>query len=118
VEVQTSEPRVDFRFHGSGQLHASSSLCLRCVGIDREFERLLEEIFGAEFISLFKARRPAGWVDLMIAFESRKRAADPNKDQPLNVSLPFSLIDFHKKHFVSRHVTIIHNVYALELAGS
>jgi len=74
-----------------------------CIGIDREFERLLEEIFGAEFISLFKARRPAGWVDLMIAFESRKRAADPNKDQPLNVSLPFSLIDFHKKHFVSRY---------------
>jgi len=73
----------------------------RCLGIDREFERLLEEIFGVEFISLFKARRPAGWVDLMIAFESRKRAADPNKDQPLNVSLPFSLIDFHKKHFVS-----------------
>jgi len=77
-----------------------------CVGIDREFERLLEEIFGAEFISLFKARRPAGWVDLMIAFESRKRAADPNKDQPLNVSLPFSLIDFHKKHFVSRYDTL------------
>jgi len=75
-----------------------------CAGIDREFERLLEEIFGADFISLFKARRPAGWVDLMIAFESRKRAADPNKDQPLNVSLPFSFIDFHKKHFVSRFI--------------
>ena len=79
------------------------------IGIDREFERLLEEIFGAEFISLFKARRPAGWVDLMIAFESRKRAADPNKDQPLNVSLPFSLIDFHKKHFVSRSLITVHS---------
>jgi len=72
-----------------------------CIGIDAEFERLLEEIFSAEFMAQFKARRPAGWVDLMIAFESRKRAADPNKDQPLNVSLPFSLIDFYKKHFVS-----------------
>jgi len=80
------------------------------AGIDREFERLLEEIFGAEFIALFKARRPAGWVDLMIAFESRKRAADPNKDQPLNVSLPFSLIDFHKKHFVRRSLyTLFHS---------
>jgi len=56
---------------------------------------------GAEFIASFKARRPAGWVDLMIAFESRKRAADPAKQQPLNVSLPFSLIDLHKKHLVS-----------------
>ena len=62
---------------------------------------MLEEIFTAEFVSVFKSKRPAGWVDLMIAFESRKRAADPDKDQPLNVSLPFSFIDFHKKHLVS-----------------
>jgi len=70
-------------------------------GIDNEFERLLEDIFSAEFVKSFKLKRPAGWVDLMIAFESRKRAADPNKDQPLNVSLPFSFIDFYKKQFVS-----------------
>jgi hypothetical protein len=74
-------------------------LCFSLTGIDREFERLLEEIFSADFVSTFKSKRPAGWVDLMIAFESRKRAADPLKDQPLNVSLPFSFIDFHKKHF-------------------
>lgn len=33
----------------------------------------------------------------MIAFESRKRNASPFKDNPLNVSLPFSFIDFYKK---------------------
>ena len=37
----------------------------------------------------------------MIAFESRKRAANPHKTSALNVSLPFSFIDFHKKHLVS-----------------
>ena len=69
-------------------------------GVDAEFEKLLGEIFGVEFIETFKARRPAGWVDLMIAFESRKRAANPHKTSALNVSLPFSFIDFHKKHLV------------------
>jgi len=49
---------------------------------------------------MFKSKRPAGWVDLMIAFESRKRAANPHKTSALNVSLPFSFIDCHKKHLV------------------
>ena len=49
----------------------------------------------------FKYKRPAGFVDLMIAFESRKRAATPYKNNPLNVSLPFSFIDYHKKFRVS-----------------
>ena len=71
------------------------------AGVDAEFEKLLGEIFGVEFIETFKAKRPAGWVDLMIAFESRKRAANPHKTSALNVSLPFSFIDFHKKHLVS-----------------
>jgi len=73
------------------------------AGVDAEFEKLLGEIFGVEFIETFKARRPAGWVDLMIAFESRKRAANPHKTSALNVSLPFSFIDFHKKHLVIRY---------------
>lgn len=54
-------------------------------------------IFGSEFIEAFKTKRPAGFVDLMIAFESRKRSASPYKDMPLNVSLPFSFIDYYKK---------------------
>ena len=65
-----------------------------------EFERLLVAIFGVEFIETFKVKRPAGWVDLMASFESRKRTASPFKNTPLNVSLPFSFIDYHKKYRV------------------
>ena len=39
--------------------------------VDAEFERLLTKIFTEEFIQLFKENRPAGYVDLMIAFEAR-----------------------------------------------
>ena len=72
-------------------------MCVGTVGVDVEFERLLVAIFGIDFIETFKVKRPAGWVDLMAAFESRKRTASPFKSTPLNVSLPFSFIDYHKK---------------------
>uniref|UniRef100_A0A8C5QLT4 Heat shock 70 kDa protein 12A n=1 Tax=Leptobrachium leishanense TaxID=445787 RepID=A0A8C5QLT4_9ANUR len=67
------------------------------LGVDYEFERLLCKIFGDDFIDQFKVKRPAAWVDLMIAFESRKRAAAPDRINPLNITLPFSFIDYYKK---------------------
>ena len=66
-------------------------------GIDAEFEKLLANIFGRDFIETYKLRRPSGWTDLMVAFESRKRSAHPNKSHPLNVCLPFSFIEQHNK---------------------
>ncbi|XP_047459117.1 heat shock 70 kDa protein 12A isoform X2 [Mugil cephalus] len=68
------------------------------IGIDYEFEKLLCKIFGQDFIDQFKLKRPAAWVDLMIAFESRKRAAAPDRTNPLNINLPFSFIDYYKKY--------------------
>ena len=69
----------------------------KCSGIDEEFEKLLMDIFSRDFIETYKLRRPSGWIDLMVAFESRKRSANPNKNHPLNVCLPFSFIEQHKK---------------------
>jgi len=73
-----------------------------------DFEKLLVEIFGGEFIDAFKRKRPAGWVDLLLAFESRKRAATPFKSKPLNVSLPFSFTDYHQKYRVSKSTRYAH----------
>ena len=67
------------------------------IGIDKEFEKLMGAIFGKELMEDFKIKRPAGYVDLMIAFEARKRTASPFKNNSLNISLPFSFIDFYKK---------------------
>ena len=60
--------------------------------------KLIEEIFGKDIMEAFKKKRPAGFVDLMIAFESRKRGCSPNKLTPLNIALPFSFIDFYRRH--------------------
>lgn len=73
----------------------SFSFCF--TGVDQEFEKLMNTIFGLEIMEEFKMKRPAGYVDLMIAFEARKRTASPFKNNPLNISLPFSFIDFYKK---------------------
>lgn len=67
------------------------------VGVDLAFEQLLGRIFGEDFISTFKRQRPAAWVDLTIAFEARKRTAGPHRAGALNISLPFSFIDFYRK---------------------
>ncbi|XP_052821671.1 heat shock 70 kDa protein 12A isoform X2 [Octopus bimaculoides] len=67
------------------------------TGIDMEFVHLLCNLFGKRFIDQFRSERPVGWMDMMIAFESRKRSASPYKSSPLNISLPFSFIDYYKK---------------------
>lgn len=67
------------------------------VGVDLAFEQLLCRIFGEDFITTFKRQRPAAWVDLTIAFEARKRTAGPHRAGALNISLPFSFIDFYRK---------------------
>lgn len=68
------------------------------MGIDLAFEAMLCQIFGEDFIQSFKVKRPAAWVDLTIAFEARKRTASPGRANALNISLPFSFIDFYKRH--------------------
>ncbi|XP_036449684.1 heat shock 70 kDa protein 12A isoform X3 [Colossoma macropomum] len=79
------------------ELYKASGGPYGSIGVDYEFEKLLCKIFGQDFIDQFKVKRPAAWVDLMIAFESRKRAAAPDRTNPLNINLPFSFIDYYKK---------------------
>ncbi|MGH0175815.1 UNVERIFIED_CONTAM: hypothetical protein FKN15_071679 [Acipenser sinensis] len=89
-QIRLPEGHIKELYKASGGPYGS-------VGVDYEFEKLLCKIFGADFIDQFKSKRPAAWVDLMIAFESRKRVAAPERTSPLNINLPFSFIDYYKK---------------------
>ena len=80
------------------EVHRGTGGACGAAGVDEQFELLLKKIFGKDVIEQFKTKRPAGWVDLMIAFEAKKRTASPNKTTPLNISMPYSFIDFYKKH--------------------
>lgn len=79
------------------ELYKASGGPYGAVGVDLAFEAMLCQIFGADFIESFKAKRPAAWVDLTIAFEARKRTAAPGRANSLNILLPFSFIDFYKR---------------------
>jgi len=48
-------------------------------------------------MSDYKRKRPVGFIDLMIAFESRKRSCGASKSTPLNIAIPYSLILFYKE---------------------
>lgn len=80
------------------ELHKGTGGPCGATGVDREFEKLLKRIFDPDFIERFKEKRPAAWIDLMISFEAKKRTARPDNETPLNLSLPFSFIEYHKKH--------------------
>ena len=79
------------------ELYKASGGAWGAIGVDKEFENLLIKIFGIDFVVSFKNTKPAGWVDLMIAFEAKKRTASPSKLNPLNISLPFSFIEHYSK---------------------
>lgn len=96
--VDLTVHQLDTNTGGLVELHKATGGACGATGVDQEFEKLLKKIFGKDFIEQFKLKRSAGWVDLMIAFEARKRTAAPNKTNPLNISLPFSFIEYYKKH--------------------
>lgn len=80
------------------ELYKASGGPYGAVGVDLAFESMLGQIFGEDFMASFKAQRPAAWVDLSIAFEARKRTAAPGRTNALNICLPFSFIDFYRRH--------------------
>lgn len=80
------------------ELHKATGGPWGSVRVDNEFVKLLEEIFGVEFIVQFKLKRPAAFVELMLSFEARKRSASPERDAPLNVFPPFAFIDYYRKY--------------------
>ena len=89
-QIQTKEGSLKEVYKAMGGPNGS-------IGVDSNFEKLLADIFGTDFMINFKGKRPSGYVDLMAAFESRKRSASPSQITASNISLPFSFINFFKK---------------------
>lgn len=80
------------------ELHKASGGPYGSVGVDRQFEALLERIFGSEFIETYKTEVPEGYVFLMLKFESRKLCATTTVTKPLNIELPYTFIQSYLKY--------------------
>ena len=106
-QISNKEGHLKEVFKATGGPYGSTSISIQLStalfywnyfpGVDSSFESLLSAMFGPDLIAEFKRKRSAGFIDLMIAFESRKRSANLNKMTSLNVALPFSFIDFYSK---------------------
>ncbi|PNF14706.1 Heat shock 70 kDa protein 12A [Cryptotermes secundus] len=79
------------------ELHKATGGPWGSMGVDYEFERLLEDIFDTEFMDQFKLKRPAAYVELLLSFEARKRSASPHRDSSFNIFPPFAFIDYYRK---------------------
>lgn len=79
------------------ELHRATGCPFGSTGVDREFENLLEDIFGVKFLDDFRIKLPSGYVTLMTTFEGRKRSANTISTTPYNISLPFSFIQSVRK---------------------
>lgn len=67
------------------------------MGVDCQFEMLLVDIFGEQFLLDFVQTYPVSWLELINSFETKKRSFSAQKQIPTNISLPFAFIDHLKK---------------------
>ena len=79
------------------ELHRASGGPWGSTSIDQQFELVLGDIFGRDFIINYKCKNPLGWIELMVGFEAKKRSTSTIKQSPVNISLPFSFIEQYKK---------------------
>lgn len=83
------------------ELYKASGGPFGSMVVDLEFEKLLKNIFSNEFIDEFVTNFPASYNSLMSTFESKKRRISFDNPNYLNITLPYSFIDFFKKKNVS-----------------
>ncbi|KPM02627.1 hypothetical protein QR98_0010430 [Sarcoptes scabiei] len=62
--------------------------------INRQFENMIETIFGERLWSKFKREQPSIYLDFMQTFELRKCEARPDQLTPYNILLTFSFINY------------------------
>lgn len=61
--------------------------------VDKEFEDLLNKIFGVEFIDEFRRSHPSDWLELMNDFEVKKRAERVMTGEVTRIRLPANFIN-------------------------
>ena len=65
--------------------------------VDKEFINLLEEVFGTDFMNMYKLNHPRGWVELLNSFEMVKKPFNEKENNFLKVPLPWTFGDFHSE---------------------
>ena len=79
------------------ELHKATGGAWGSMGVDYQFELLLLDIFGEEFLLNFVKNKPVSWLELLSLFETKKRGFSPHKQLSVNISLPFAFIEYYRE---------------------
>ena len=76
--------------------------------VDKQFQALLKDIFGSDFLNRFIKSMPQQWFSLIQSFESVKKTFDNKSGKPLRVLLPYGMFHtFMDLHDGKRLETVI-----------
>ena len=78
------------------ELHKATGGTWGSMGVDFQFEMLLQDIFGDDFLIEFVKSNPISWLELINTFESKKCSFSPTKQLAVSVPLPFTFIESHQ----------------------
>ena len=70
------------------ELHFATGGAYGGIKVDEQFEKLLQKIFGADFINEYKVSSASQWLQLTNDFEKRKRISGGS----INMPLPYTFI--------------------------
>ena len=62
--------------------------------VDKEFQNLLDNIFGKDFMDEFRRSHPSDWLELMNDFEVKKRADRVMEGELTRIRLPANFVNF------------------------
>ena len=84
------------------------------IYIDKEFEALMGDIFGKDFLNRFKSTQPQVWVQFLSSFEKTKKKFDGNNE--IKVTIPRFLeklcekedraIEGLVKQYANKHISV------------
>ena len=71
--------------------------------MDKEFEILLENVFGVDLMNEFRRSHPSDWLELMNDFEMKKRGDRAMKGEETRVKLPVNFTNLMRHETIGRN---------------
>ena len=71
--------------------------------VDKEFENLLEKLFGVDLMDEFRGSHPTDWLELMNDFEMKKRGDRAMKGEETRVRLPANFTNLMRHETTGRN---------------
>lgn len=82
--------------------------------VDKEFQVLLEKVFGEDFMNEFYRTHPSDWLELLNDFEVKKRADRARKGEVTRIRLPANFLNLLRHENGKDDNSIIRRYYKVD----